>query len=87
MASMTTQDGYDWPNGQHDERCWPAEPYVDERGCIVIPPMWTGRLAWGHLQPAMDKPPGRRFTWAEAIYGADLRPSDWSPEAVRLINP
>jgi hypothetical protein len=21
---MTTQDGYDWPNGQHDEQCWPA---------------------------------------------------------------
>jgi hypothetical protein len=19
-----TQDGYDWPNGQHDEQCWPA---------------------------------------------------------------
>jgi hypothetical protein len=24
MTTQPTQDGYDWPNGQHDEQCWPA---------------------------------------------------------------
>lgn len=47
---MTTQDGYDWPNGQHDEQCWsptaaqPMAPYfrasmagveVRERRCVL----------------------------------------------------
>jgi hypothetical protein len=27
-----TQDGYDWPNGHHDERCWPLPGKREARG-------------------------------------------------------